>query len=295
MKILITGASGFVGSHVLKKLLGQDVCALTSSESFDIDVIKTIDSKGYSFDEEYLLNNGCEDTEVIFHIGAFTPKSSSDANCLASNISNITSTQALLQSKLPNLKRFVYISSLDVYGNIDAVIDENTPVCPATLYGWSKLFCEKMIKTHFNNKDVNFQILRLGHVYGEGEEKYKKVMPVMIKNALEGQDITIIGDGQALRTFIYIDDVADAIINSLKLKNSEIINIVGNEAVSIKTLAEMINSISGSGVLIKHTDSDLPNRNLCFNNQKLMSTLLNQLTSLENGLKREIDYMKRVL
>ena len=164
---------------------------------------------------------------------------------------------------------------------------------PQTMYGWSKLYCEQMIKAFAEQKNITYEILRLGHVYGEGEEKFRKVMPVMIKNAVDGNDISIWGDGEALRTYIYIDDVAQAIINSINYDKSDIINIVGNEAVTINELADMILRLSGNGIQITHCPSSLPNRNLIFDNSKLMTTLLSELVPLEKGLAREIEYFKK--
>ena len=160
------------------------------------------------------------------------------------------------------------------------------------MYGWSKLYCENLIQTFARQQGLEYVILRLGHVYGEGEEKYRKVMPVMIESAINGNDITIYGDGEELRTFIYIDDVAKAIVNSIRLTTSKIINIVGNEAVSINALAKMILRIADADVKVNHIDSDTMNRYLTFDNSKLMNTLLDGVTQLEEGLCKEIDYMK---
>ena len=297
MSILITGTSGFVGKRVIEQLRtrynDEDIITFSSSS---INGIKNIYSNNYVFDSDYLVNSGCEDVETLVHIGAFTPKSGFEANDINKSSSNIENTRRLLEAleKTKSLKRIVYLSTLDVYESTDDIISENTPVGPQTMYGWSKLYCEEMVKTFARENNILFCILRLGHVYGEGEEKYRKVMPVMIKSALKNEDINIYGDGEALRSFIYIDDVAKAVVNSLNLSSSDIINIVGNEAVSINDLAKKIIALSGKNIKVEHISTDSVNRNYLFDNSKLLNTLLDSLTPLETGLKKEMDYLKQL-
>lgn len=291
MKVLITGASGFIGQRALKELKSRDIDVVALS-SKKLDGIDTIESLDYAFNNNYLLNNGCEDVEVLLHIGAWTPKESKDANNVDKSLENITSTMALLKSNLPSLKKIVFASTLDVYIDTDKKINENTPTIPSTMYGWSKIYCENAIKNYCIENNVLFEILRIGHVYGEGEEVYKKVMPVMIKMALNNEDLNIYGNGKSLRTFIYIKDVANAIVNSLNLNESNIINIVGNEEISINSLANKIRELVNNDINIIHIKPNIKDRNICFDNKKLMTTLLDKLTPLDEGLNKEIAYMK---
>jgi nucleoside-diphosphate-sugar epimerase len=294
MKILITGATGFVGSKVLTKLsqkYGKDNIIALSSKP--IDGIFTIRSLDYKFDRDYLLKNGCEDVEVLFHIGAFTPKSRNDANDIILTTSNIYSTETLLQANLPNLKKIIFISTIDVYTYTE-LIDETSDTIPATLYGWSKLYCEQMVLKHCEKNGIIYEILRLGHVYGEGEEKYKKVMPTMINNAINGKDIDIFGDGKALRSFIYIYDVVDAIVNSLTLDESQIINIVSSEPISINQLAQLVAGLSDYKIKINHIQTDIKNVNYVFDNKKMKKYLLSNFTPFNVGLSNEYEYMKKI-
>lgn len=279
MKILITGATGFIGSRVVEKLKNKygknAVVALSSAK---------IDGTG----------NGCEDVETILHIGAFTPKSGVEANNIEYSTSNVHNTEKLLSAagQINGLKKVVFISTLDVYAESGEVLTELTQTIPQTMYGWSKLYCEQMIKTFCGKKDIKYCILRLGHVYGEGEEKYRKVIPVMIEHAISGEDIKIYGDGNVLRTFIYVDDVAQAIVNSIGSKGCGIINVVGEKAIRINDLAKMIIELSGSNVKIVSVPCELPCKDYVFDNSKLMNTLLVSLIPLEEGLMREVEYMR---
>lgn len=291
MKILITGATGFIGSHVLQKLKKTDH-EITILSSQSVNGFQVIDAQGFHFTPNYLLQNGCKDIDTVLHIGAFTPKKSSEANDAIRCTSNILSTETLLLSALPSLRRFIFLSTLDVYGASEGILTESSPCMPLTLYGQSKYYCEKMIQSFFSNSSVIHPILRIGHVYGEGEEVYQKVMPTMIQQAISGKDITIYGSGQARRTFIYVEDVADAILSSLKLTDSSVINVVGSESISINQLAEQICSACDSTSKILHIASEIPEHDLLFDNNLLREKLLPTLTPFSEGLANEINYLK---
>lgn len=293
MKILITGATGFIGKAVLEKLIkkysSSDIIALSSKQ---IEGIRTIPSKGYAFSKEYLLENGCEDVEVLMHIGAFTPKSNHEVDNIELTTENVLSTKKVLESNLSKLKKIIYISTLDVYTNTDGFLDERSSTMPSGLYGWSKLYCEKMISNYCAQENIAYEILRLGHVYGPGEEKYRKVMPVMLQNAIQGKNLTIYGDGEAVRSFIFIDDVVTAIVRSIDLYTSEVINIVGSETITINELANMIRTYTNNQISIVYISSDIENINYIFDNSKMRRLLLSELTPLKIGLRQEYDYLR---
>ncbi len=291
-RILITGASGFVGRKVVEEILktypNNDVVALASNEL----TISTILHNNYNIDENYLLNNGCENVEVILHIGAYTPKSGEESNYIFENNRNIYTTETLLRQNLPNLKKIVFISTLDVYAPCE-IINEQSLVEPVSIYGWSKLYCEKMIESYAKEKNIKYNILRLGHVYGEGEEHYNKILPLTIKKILNNEPIEIYGDGNAIRTFIYIEDVAKAIVKSIDIDYNTI-NVVGSEPITIRNLVKKIINISKKEIKIVYTHPEMQNRNLIFDNTLLKKYLLKEITDLNYGLEKEYHYMEKV-
>jgi len=293
--ILLTGTSGFIGTHLLSKLIeiygNENIVALTSKP---ITACKYILSNDYNFDEDYFIRCGFENIETIIHAGAYTPKASSEGNNIGLCNSNITSTGKLLTSNLPKIKNFVFFSTLDVYG-YDNPITEETQLLPASLYGHSKLYCEQMISAWAVQKEICHQILRIGHVYGEGEEKYQKIIPLTIQRLLSETPLQIYEEGEEIRSFIYITDVIDAIMNSLVLnKFAGIINVVGDEKISIYNLIKKLILISGMSPKINKIQAKNAPRDLVFNNSKMKEILGTPKVGIKEGLINEWNYMKNL-
>lgn len=295
MTVLATGLTGFIGNWVLQEYLSshqpEEIIALSSSV---VKGLQTIPAHGYSFGEGYLLSNGCESVETVIHMGSFIPKSSSESDDVSCASSNIASTVALLAAcnELPQLRRFVYISTVDVYGLLNGVISEDSHAEPFTLYGWSKLYCEKAVEAFCRQRDIYCIILRLGHVYGPGEEVYRKVMPIMIRRAIAGKPLQIVGDGSATRSFVYVGDVASSILAATTLDANCLVNVAGDEPIAISKLASMINECTGNSSGIEYVENNNLKRDCTFDCKKLRSTLLPNATPFADGLRIEIEYMK---
>lgn len=292
MKILLTGASGFIGGHILNALtnkFGRDsVVALTSKEMQNVNYLVY-----KSFNDFGLPRNCFNDITHILHAGAFTPKDSGQANNIELCFENIQFTKNLLSYKFSKLNRIVNISTLDVYAETQNRLNEKSNIKPISLYGSSKLYCEEMVKVFSDQKDISYMNLRIGHVYGPGEEKYKKVIPVAIQNIIENKSVELWGDGCDLRSFIFIKDVVESILNSLTVAEKNLdINVVSGVSISIYDLLHKIITISGRSVHLHKRASNHKKRDVIFDNSKLLNILLKEETDLIQGLKAEYDYMK---
>lgn len=293
--ILLTGATGFIGNQVLegliKKLGSEHVVVLTSKPTAKC---KFVIHNDYRFAKEFFANAGLLNIKTIIHAGAFTPKSAQESNDIDQSNSNIWNTTTLLAAVLPNLKKIIFLSTIDVYG-FDDPITEKSPVNPVSLYGFSKLYCEKLISIWAEKKNVQCQILRIGHVYGPGEEKYQKLIPMVMKQILNNDPVKLIGAGTELRTFIYISDVVQSVLKSIELQSkNDTINVVGEEPISIKNLIDEIIKISGKNAIIHSIASEHEPRNLIFDNTKLKNQLHTPTVSLVEGLINEWEYLKQL-
>ncbi|MFA9290757.1 MAG: NAD-dependent epimerase/dehydratase family protein [Solirubrobacteraceae bacterium] len=291
--ILLTGASGFIGKHLLSLLIEkfgkENIVALTSKPIKDCAYLL---HNNYQFDGDFFIKNGYEKIETIIHAGAYTPKKGSEANDINLCNSNIYNTEKLLNTILPNLKKVIYLSTLDVYAN-DLLTTETTLEKPVSLYGHSKLYCEKMIESWGKEQNKVVQILRIGHVYGPGEEAYQKIIPITINKILQNQSIQIWGNGNELRTFIYIKDVVKAITKAISIdENIGVVNLVGGHSISINNLVNKILFLSKKEVIIEKVEAKTEGRNLIFDNSKMISHLVSHETLLDDGLLEEFEYMK---
>ena len=292
MNILITGTSGFIGSKLLYALCSEygaaNVTALSSRNSGQCTTI-VYDPNDYSVAQEDTAL--IEATDVLVHAGAFIPKSALDVNSLAGSNGNIDFTAKLLKQPFKNLKRIVYLSTIDVYALSDT-ISESTPSMPSTLYGFSKLYCERMV-THFAaQSNILAQILRVGHVFGPGEEKYSKFLPTAIRSITRRATVEQWGDGSELRSFIFIDDTIKAIQNAIHLPDDAgTINIVGGHALSIRSILDHLISISGKQVDIIIREAPHFKRNFVFDNSKFKSLLLSEETDFVTGLRAEYEHI----
>jgi UDP-glucose 4-epimerase len=291
--VLITGASGFIGRHLLKTLIQQkgaaNILVLTSKP---IDDCPYILHDNYEIDSALFENRGVDDVTEVIHAGAFTPKNGSQANDVENCYANIRSTHLLLQALPKSVERFILLSTLDVYGVTDQSITEHSVISPSSLYGHSKYYCEKALECWAKANDKVIQILRIGHAYGPGEEIYQKIIPETIRKLLRKEAPQIWGKGEELRSFIYVGDVVRMIVNTLKIDiYSGPINIVSENAIKINQLVELLIRISGLNIVPAYLPSVATPKNLMFDNFRMREILGAEQTTLQEGLTNEWNYM----
>ncbi|MGB2521168.1 NAD-dependent epimerase/dehydratase family protein [Shewanella algae] len=289
MKFLLTGTNGFIGSKLLSRMSSiygeKNIVILSSRPSSTFNTIV--------YDEFFNIpdhdKEKLKSIDVVIHVGAYTPKNSSQINDLKGCNSNIFFTEFLLNLNIRNLKKIIYFSTLDVY-ECQGVISEDSRVNPNSLYGMSKYYCERLILEYSKQHNIQCKILRVGHVYGPGEENYQKLIPVSIKKISTGKMIELWGDGNELRSYIYVDDVVSACLNAIELNvNYELFNIVSSKAISILELLNIISLILDKPLLVKKIDCEYTPVNFTFNNTKMKRYLLDNETDIISGLTKEID------
>lgn len=295
MNILITGSSGFLGRNLVTAILKQ-----FSHDS--LTIVSSIANEQYytiQYNDDFSISLGKNEDinrlskiDVLIHAGAFTPKDNSQGNSICGSNSNIKFTENLLNLPLSNLKKIIYLSTLDVY-DAKGVINESSDIKPSSLYGHSKYYCEEMIRFFCEQHSIYSHILRIGHVYGPGEEVYKKFMPIAIRRLIASEPVELWGSGEELRTFIFIDDVIQACVKAIYLtEDVGPINVVGSKSISIAGLLRKIEKILGVTGEVKVMEASSSARDFVFDNRKLKKYLLSNETDLDDGLIAEIEYMK---
>ncbi len=284
--ILVTGAGGFIGRRVAARLREAGNARILSLERSSVAL--------EALDRAYWRGLRADTIDVVFHLGAYTPKDAASADLIDPIVaSNVNGTAALLASLPSTPRHLLFASSLDVYKRvIGRTIDETSEVGPATLYGASKLFGEELVRSYARTTGCAYSILRLGHVFGPGEERYRRVIPNLIRAMLGGDEPQLSGDGTTERDYLYVDDAVSAIVAASTLSERiDPINVVRGESISILNIAEHVAELTGykGAFCFSGENGD----SLRFDNGALTRTLgVRSFVPFADGLAREIAHFR---
>lgn len=222
-KILVTGGAGFIGSNIARRCIfeGHDVIIvdnLSTGKAENIPEAVTFIEMDISKEKEYEKLAGME-FDAILHLAAQSSGEISDEKPQMDLIVNSLGTLLLLKwAKEKNIKRFIYASSMAVYGTPKTIPVPETENCqPLSFYGISKLTGEHYVQ-HFSNDGLETTIFRMFSVYGPGQnmENLKQGMvSIFMAYLLKKEAVIVKGSKDRFRDFIYIDDVVDAWLSTL--------------------------------------------------------------------------------
>ncbi len=295
---IVTGAAGFIGSALAKKLISLGNNVVT------IDNLST----GYKSNvpnEAIFLEANCQNSRVyeklpnykydaIFHIAGQSSAEISFDNPSYDLKSNTESTLLLLKYAIKTgCKRLIFASSMSVYGlTPDKAISETNPTLPVSCYGISKLASEHYLRV-FQNHGVNTTSLRLFNVYGPGQNVKnlrQGMVSIFLAQLLNDNFIHVKGSPHRYRDFIYIDDVVDAFLSCLNNNNSygKIINIGTGRRVTIGELVSSINALNGNKAKVKYKGNTIGDVHGNYADISLARNLLSftPKVPLEKGLKK---------
>jgi len=299
-RIFVTGAAGFIGSNLVKRLLGlgAQVIGVDDFSSGNRSTLEgVLGQKNFKFIEGEFGNIDLpKDLDYIFHL-AVRNISVSEIDPAGSYAVNVVASQKLILKAqgLENLKRFIFFSTSSIYGNPQSIPTKEDDVGP------EKLFCNYAkhkyeIEQQVISSDIPYSIVRLTNSYGPGqtrENPYCGILGKWIFAVLGGEPIEVIGDGEQTRDFIYIDDVIDA---SLAVAGSTqalggVYNIATGREISIKSLVNIIKDIAIQYNIKVETKKAVP-RSIDFVRRRVLdiekikkATAWSPKMSLEEGIR----------
>lgn len=301
MNILITGGCGFIGSYLVRRLIDLKnisrivVLDIKDCEYENVDFIRMdIRDKNIA----YIMHN----IDIVIHLAALIDVRESVLNPNLYHDINVNGTLNILDSCIKNhVSKIIFTSSAAVYGNpMYLPIDEKHPLNPLSPYGASKAASELYISAYHYSYNIDAVIFRLFNVYGYGQSsKYAGVIKIFMENALKNRPLEIFGDGFQTRDFIYVEDVIDAIIKSMKMDiDFNIFNIGSGKSLSINSLAKIFSKILDRELKIIHSKPRKGDIRHSYANIDRAKKILGWVpkTSIEDGLRRMLEkYVKESL
>lgn len=313
-KILVTGGAGFIGSHIVDKLMEKGF-EVTVFDNLDTGHIKNIEPhqgkenfhfiKGDIRDLD-LIKKTLKDVDAVFHEAALASVTLSLQNPILSNDINVTGTLKLLKTCSDlSVKRFIYASSAAVYGDTKTPEKrEDMMTNPRSPYGISKLAAENYVKIFHKLYGLETISLRYFNVYGPRQRfdlqcAYGGVITIFTNRLLRDMPPVIFGDGEQTRDFVYIGDVVEANMLALDRKDAagEAFNIGTGLNVSVNQIAETLKDIMNKHEL-KNVHADprpAEGRHGYANISKAKKILgFHPKVSIKDGLVKLVDWCKNL-
>lgn len=248
MRVLITGGSGFIGSHVVDKLRDRGVLV----RIFDM-VLPTFrqDIEFYhgSLLDAEALKMAVAGVDAVYHLAAVADVKEVFEDPHYAESINVRGTINVLEAarRTPKKPRVIYGSTTWVYSNVAGThVDEQTPLgAPSHFYTATKISSEYYCRSYSDLYGLPITILRYGIPYGP-RARDGAVVPIFVQKALRGEPLTVAGDGSQFRKFVYVEDLAEGNMLALKpIATNKTYNLDGSERVTIRQIAETVKSIIG--------------------------------------------------
>ncbi|MEW9700275.1 NAD-dependent epimerase/dehydratase family protein [Paenibacillus sp. SI8] len=282
MKAIVTGGAGFIGSHLVEELIAAQV---------EVHIIDNLSSGKLSYVHPqaafHVADVSSEQIkpllvdirpDVVFHLAAQADVQRSIQDPAFDAMVNLVGTIHLLEAcREAAVSKFILASTSAVYGNLQKErIAETDPASPISYYGLSKYSAESYIRVFHQLYGLPYTILRYGNVYGPRQTAKGEggVVAVFMERIQKGIPLTIHGDGEQSRDFVYVKDVARANIAAMHRGAQEIIHVSTGKRTSVNELARLLADFHGEALSMVHADAregDI--RHSCLDNGKGLSCL----------------------
>jgi nucleoside-diphosphate-sugar epimerase len=269
-RLLVTGAGGFIGHHLVKRLKsdghwvrGVDIkypeYEVSASDEFEILDLRTADNCLLA------TRNGIDEVyNLAADMGGIGYITAGHADISRNNI--LINAHMLEASRQNGVKRFLFSSSACVYNqskqkkaDVTPLREEDAyPADPEPGYGWEKLFAEELCRYYYKDYGFETRIVRFHNVYGPlgtydgGKEKAPAAISRKVAQAPDNGEIEVWGDGEQTRSFMYVDDCVEGLIRIMASDHREPLNLGSDELVTINGLVDMVSKIAGKRLTKRH-------------------------------------------
>jgi len=306
MRCLVTGAAGFIGSHLCERLLarGHEVVGLDAFVPYYDRRIKegnlrsVLGHPRFTLHEADLRTEPLEElvagVEAVFHLAAMPGLMSSWTDLEGYWSCNVLGTHRLLEAirRRGRLRRFIHASTSSVYGKY-ASGDESLPLHPISPYGVTKLAAEHLCRAHAEAFGLPVVVLRFFSVYGP-RQRPDMAYHRFIAALLQGEPITIYGDGMQVRGNTYVEDCVEATIAALDALPGETFNVGGGEAATVWDIVRKLETLAGCRAEVRQEPPRPGDQRYTFADTARLRRHLGWTpkTSLDEGLARQWEWQK---
>jgi nucleoside-diphosphate-sugar epimerase len=306
-RALVTGGAGFIGAHLVKRLLdlGTDVVILDDfsagrlANTGDFAPGPKLRVVRGDIRDHATVKNALVDVDIVFHLAALVSVSAGENDPQLMLDVNSTGTRKVLAESLGSgVQRFVFASSAAVYGNLRAPLKESVTPSPISVYGKSKLEGERHCLRYFREKGLPTTILRFFNVYGEGQRTGKEsgVLSQFARCLTTGKKPVIYGDGNQTRDFVNVDDVIDACmaVSNHRISIGKTYNVGTGKATTVRKLLSLEARMLGGRIPLE-VDHRPPRKGEIEQSVAAVARLQNDLgfsakVTLRAGLRRYLDW-----
>ena len=302
LNVAIIGSNGFIGSHLTNLLLQNTTINLHLFGRSE----KSIFKNDVNYKQINLLNNqqNCayfKNIDIVYYLASETIPANSWANPLVDIEKNLTPFLNFAEclAKL-SIKKIVYLSSAGtVYGTTTKKVDENFNKNPFSPYGITKLAIENFLLYYKTKHNINYDIFRISNVYGNGQDTSKGLgmINTFLEKIICEQKIKIFGDGNNLRNYIYVKDVAELL--SLSLTNnsngSEIYNLSSDDSLTINQIVDLIKQCVTEKFEVHYENQrQSDNTAIDLDNTKLKNAIPHfNFTPIQKGIAETYNFIKK--
>ena len=310
-RALVCGAGGFIGSHLVMKLKregcwvrGADLKLPEFGESaaddfmiadlrIETECARVLDGGGAGFDEVY---------QLAADMGGMGFIHSAECEIMRNSVLiNVNMIHSAAQAKIP---RYFFSSSVCIYrdmklGEPELMEEQAYPALPDNEYGWEKLYSERMLAAYGRRYGMTVRIARFQNCYGEegtwegGREKAPAAISRKVAEVEDGGTIEVWGDGSAVRSYVYVDDLVEGIHMLMQSDLEGPVNIGSPEYCSVDELVSIVAETAGKRIKIQHFDGPVGVQSRYFSNERIYSLGWNAKFSLADGIARTYPWVKR--
>ena len=257
-RFLLTGGAGFIGSHIVKRLVGEGAVVrvvdnLSTGQVARLENLRcSIEYVEADLADNLVSDEVVKDVDYVLHQAAIPSVQRSVCDPIGTNRANVTATLNLLEScRKAKVRRFVYAASSSAYGDTEVLPkSEEMPPNPLSPYALQKLAGEHYCKLYYSLYGLETVCLRYFNVFGPGQDphsEYSAVIPKFISKLLINEPITVYGDGEQSRDFTYVENVVDANLLALQATKAcgKVLNVGCGERITLNTLIQLLEEIVG--------------------------------------------------